>query len=104
MHVRKYFFALMVEALSVDRSCAPFFLPCRIPPRKMSVTPTERIEIPIALQKALSKNATAKTFFETLSNSNKKRFTIPITQAKTDETRTRRVEKAILELAQHKKI
>jgi hypothetical protein len=67
-------------------------------------TQPREVEIPLVLQKALSRNATAKKFFETLSNSNKKRFTIPIEQAKTDETRTRRVEKAILELAQHKKI
>lgn len=67
-------------------------------------TQPREVEIPADLQKALSSNTAAKKFFETLSSSNKKRFTIPIEQAKTDETRTRRVEKAISELAQQKKI
>ena len=62
------------------------------------------VEVPADLQKALSKNAAAKQFFETLSNSNKKRFTIPIEQAKTPETRNRRIEKAISELSAQKKV
>lgn len=45
-------------------------------------TQPREVEIPLVLQKALAKNAKAKKFFETLSNSNKKRFTIPIEQAK----------------------
>lgn len=40
--------------------------------------------------------------FETPSNSNKKRFTIE--QAKTDETRTRRIEKAVSELSLQRKV
>lgn len=61
------------------------------------------VELPADFKKALDKNATAKKFFETLSNSNKKHFTIPIEQAKTPETRLRRIEKAIEQLAANKK-
>ena len=61
------------------------------------------VELPADFQKALDKNAVAKKFFETLSNSNKKHFVIPITQAKTEETRNRRIEKAIADLLQQKK-
>ena len=62
------------------------------------------VEVPAELQKALSKNVAAKKFFETLSNSNKKRFTIPIELAKTPETRARRIEKAINELTAQRKM
>jgi hypothetical protein len=67
-------------------------------------TQPREVEVPADLQKVLSKNTSAKKFFETLSNSNKKRFTIPIEQAKTPETRTRRIEKAVAELSQQKKV
>jgi hypothetical protein len=62
------------------------------------------VEVPIDLKKALDNNIAAKKFFETLSNSNKKRFIIPIEQAKTPETKTRRIEKTIADLEQQKKI
>jgi hypothetical protein len=61
------------------------------------------VELPADFKKALDKNATAKKFFETLSNSNKKHYVIPIGQAKTEETRNRRIEKAIADLKQQKK-
>lgn len=64
---------------------------------------TREVAIPADLKKALDKNAPAKSFFETLSNSNKKRYILPIEEAKTEETRTRRIEKTIAELTQQKK-
>ena len=58
-------------------------------------TEERTIEIPAELQKAFSKNAAAKKIFESLSNSKKKALTIPIANAKTDETRNRNIEKAL---------
>jgi hypothetical protein len=53
------------------------------------------IELPSEFQKVLNKNLSAKNFFDTLSNSKKKVLIIPITNAKTDETRNRNIEKAM---------
>jgi hypothetical protein len=53
------------------------------------------IELPSEFQKVLNKNLSAKNFFDTLSNSKKKALIIPITNAKTDETRNRNIEKAM---------
>ena len=58
-------------------------------------TAPREVEIPAELEKALSKSKAAKTFFDSLSNSKKKAIVIPIKDAKTDETRDRRIEKAI---------
>src|SRR5436190_9838163 len=58
-------------------------------------TAPREVEIPAEFGKALSKSEAAKTFFDSLSNSKKKAIVIPIKDAKTDETRTRRIEKAI---------
>lgn len=54
-------------------------------------------------QKALDKNTGAKKFFESLSFSGKQRYVLPIEQAKTEETRQRRIDKAIADLLQGKK-
>lgn len=62
------------------------------------------VALPEDFEQALNANAAAKTFFETLSNSNKKRFVIPIEQAKTAETRTKRIEKALVELEAGRKM
>lgn len=67
-------------------------------------TAPREVEVPSDLQDALDANSAAKISFDSLSNSNKKRFIIPIDQAKTPETRTRRIEKAIIDLAENKKI
>lgn len=53
------------------------------------------VEIPKEFEKVLSKNAVAKRNFDSLSNSKKKAIVIPIKDAKTEETRNRRIEKAI---------
>ncbi|KAA0993891.1 DUF1905 domain-containing protein [Dyadobacter sp. UC 10] len=70
---------------------------------QLDMQPRE-VTLPHDFQKALHSNQMARTFFETLSNSNKKRFVIPIEQAKTDETRNKRIEKAISDLEQEKKV
>ncbi|MEO8174387.1 MAG: YdeI/OmpD-associated family protein [Sediminibacterium sp.] len=53
------------------------------------------IEVPKQFQTALNANAKAKKNFEALSNSNKQRHTIPINDAKTEETRERRIRNSI---------
>jgi len=59
----------------------------------------ERIlAVPAELQAALVADAAARRVFDALSYSRKQRFTLPIEQAKTAETRQRRVEKAISDL------
>jgi hypothetical protein len=56
------------------------------------------VEIPDDFTAALEQDAEAKRFFNTLSYSNKRRFVLPIEQAKTEETRQRRIEKAVRNL------
>ena len=58
-------------------------------------TEPRELAVPADLAKALKRDAAAKKFFDGLSYSKKQRFTIPIEQAKTDETRQRRVDKAV---------
>jgi hypothetical protein len=58
-------------------------------------TKPREVEVPADLQKALSKNATVKKKFEALSYSRKQGLVLPIKDAKTEETRQRRIEKAI---------
>jgi hypothetical protein len=53
------------------------------------------VEVPKDFQKALDKNTAAKKFFETLSYSKKQWLVIPVKDAKTEETKQRRIEKAI---------
>lgn len=53
------------------------------------------MEIPADLQKALDKDKAAKAFFATLSYSNQRRHIDPINDAKSPETRARRIEKSI---------
>ena len=62
------------------------------------------VEVPEDFQAALDSNPVAKQYFESISNSNKKYFIGPIEQAKTPETRIRRIEKAISDLELQKKI
>ena len=56
------------------------------------------VEVPDELQAALDATPGAQAAFDALSNSRKKLLTVPITDAKADETRERRVVKAIAEL------
>ena len=53
------------------------------------------IEVPKDLQKALDNSKTAKIIFEKLAPSKKKAMVLSITESKTEETRLRRIAKAI---------
>ena len=53
------------------------------------------MEVPPDLQKALDSNKAAKAYFATLSYSNQRRHIDPINDAKTPETRARRIEKSV---------
>lgn len=57
------------------------------------------VTLPPDFKEALDKNQVAKAFFEQLSYSNKQRFVLPLGQAKTEETRQRRIKKAIQDLS-----
>jgi hypothetical protein len=56
--------------------------------------------VPADFQAALKRDAAARKAFEALSYSNKRRHILSIEGAKTDETRQRRIAKAITELRQ----
>src|SRR6267378_3437671 len=56
------------------------------------------VKVPADLARALSRDAAAKRFFEGLSFSNKQRIVIPIEAAKAQETRERRIAKAVSSL------
>lgn len=60
------------------------------------------MEVPPDLAKALSKDKAAKAYFATLSYSNQRRHIDPINEAKTDETRARRIAKSVALFAQGK--
>src|SRR5262245_48254020 len=58
-------------------------------------TQPRELELPAAFKKALDKNVTAKKAFENLSHSKQKVHVLPISNAKTEETRNRNIEKAL---------
>jgi hypothetical protein len=58
-------------------------------------TAPREVEVPMDFQKSLNKDANAKKVFDSLSYSKKRGFVDPIKDAKTEETRGRRIEKAI---------
>jgi hypothetical protein len=61
-------------------------------------TEEREVTVPPDFKKALDKNAAAKKFYEGLSYSRRKNYVTIIEQAKTDETRQRRIEKALDDL------
>lgn len=61
-------------------------------------TEPREVTIPPDFAHALDQDAEAKRFFESLSYSNKRRFVLGIEDAKTPETRLRRIEKAVASL------
>ncbi|MEP7322205.1 MAG: YdeI/OmpD-associated family protein [Saprospiraceae bacterium] len=61
-------------------------------------TEPRTVEVPQDLQKALNKNAIAKKNFDALSPSKKKYLVLDITSAKTEETKNKRIEKAMQSL------
>jgi bifunctional DNA-binding transcriptional regulator/antitoxin component of YhaV-PrlF toxin-antitoxin module len=58
-------------------------------------TEPREVELPPDFAAALERDAGAKQFFDGLSYSNKRRIVLSIEDAKTDETRRRRIDKAI---------
>ena len=60
------------------------------------------VEVPVELQKVLNKDSAMKKYFESLSYSKKKLLAQPIKDAKTEETKVSRIEKAIKALKQGK--
>ncbi len=56
------------------------------------------LEIPEDLAAALAAEPAAEAAFDNLSRSNKRRYVDPLAQAKTAETRARRIAKAVAEL------
>ena len=66
-------------------------------------TAPREVELPEDFKKALNKEKAALKFFEGLSYSAKLRYVLPIGQAKTEETRQRRIEKAVSDLKAGKK-
>jgi Bacteriocin-protection, YdeI or OmpD-Associated/Domain of unknown function (DUF1905) len=61
-------------------------------------TASREIEVPPDFAAALDNDREAKRSFDGLSYSNKRRFTLAIDDAKTPETRQRRIEKSISQL------
>ncbi len=66
-------------------------------------TEPREVELHSDFKKALDADKKAKTFFESLSYSGKQGYALPIIQAKGDDTRARRIEKAIKDLKAGKK-
>lgn len=63
----------------------------------------ERIlEVPADFSAALDAEPEARRFFDSLSYSNRRRFTYSIDDAKTPETRQRRIEKSVAQLREGK--
>lgn len=66
-------------------------------------TEPREVELHEEFKKALNKDKKARTFFESLSYSAKQGYALPIIQAKGDDTRKRRIEKALNDLNAGKK-
>jgi hypothetical protein len=62
-------------------------------------TAPRTVDVPTDLAKALAQNNAVKAAFDKLSYSNQRRLVLSVEGAKTDETRQRRIAKAIDELA-----
>lgn len=58
-------------------------------------TQPREVEVPAEFQKILNKNSDAKKNFAALSYSKKKELVGPVADAKTEETKQRRIEKAL---------
>ncbi len=73
----------------------------KLPPRE-KITEKKELIIPDYFTKELSKNKTAHRIFETFSPSHKKEYTEWITEAKTEETRKKRMATALEQIAEGK--
>ncbi len=69
---------------------------------KRIIKPKEALKIPADFQKALKKNPAAHTAFKTFSYRHRKEYLQWITEAKREETRTRRIETAVAQIADRK--
>nr|WP_286672577.1 YdeI/OmpD-associated family protein [Cohnella hashimotonis] len=69
----------------------------------MDTDPRE-VKVPEDLATALAGAPAARAFFEGLSNSNKSRVVLSVEGAKTEETRLRRIEKAVQALSEGKTV
>lgn len=69
---------------------------------KVKSSITKKITIPIQLKKAFTKNKKAQTTFAQFSPSNKMDYVQWITEAKTDQTRNKRIETAVAWMAEGK--
>lgn len=65
-------------------------------------TEPRTVTVPPDFEQALRTNPPAQDFFNTLSYSNKQRFVLSIEGAKTDETRQRRIAKAVATLREER--
>jgi hypothetical protein len=65
-------------------------------------TEKREVTVPAEITAALEGDAGARQFFEGLSYSNKRRIVEPIAEAKTPETRQRRIEKSIEKLQERR--
>jgi len=63
-------------------------------------TEPREVNVPADFAAALAARPEAKSFFDGLSYSNRSRFVLSIEGAKTDETRQRRIDKAVVQLAE----
>ena len=61
-------------------------------------TAPREVTVPPDFAVALDQDPAARRFFDGLSYSNKRRFTLPIAEAKSAETRERRIAKAVSQL------
>ena len=66
-------------------------------------TQPREVDVPADFQRLLNENPKAKQFFESLSYSSKQRYVLPIGEAKTEETRQKRMLKFINDLIEGKK-
>lgn len=66
-------------------------------------TEDRKVELPTDFEKELEKYPNAKIYFQKLSYSRQKNYVVLIEQAKTEETRQKRIDKFIVELEENKK-
>jgi Bacteriocin-protection, YdeI or OmpD-Associated/Domain of unknown function (DUF1905) len=66
-------------------------------------TAPREVAVPADFKKALDRDAKARRAFDGLSFSNKQRLVLPVEQAKTPETRERRIAKAVATLREDAK-
>ncbi len=75
----------------------------KVKPKRVE-TPKTPIETPPYFTKALSENSEAKTYFESMSNSHKREYLEWIKEAKTEETRLKRMATSIEWLSEGKSL